>query len=301
MLTAELIKQKAREYGAAAVGIGDIGLFAGAIPQRDPKMILPNAKCIIGFLFRVPRALYRTMADRTQYMQYTSIGVKYIDEDLSEIFLLKMGALIENEGYDACLQRNVSNLRIQGDHTTNPELVDTYELVHAEAVAPGKPVPDVIIDFNQAARICGLGAAGMSGHLIAPKLGPFLRMAFIITDAPLECDAPFAGTLCDRCGKCAAACPGRAVGPEGTDSWQCAVYYRGAHRSNPFMTENFLADDPERESVVSGEKHFTRETAREIYRKIDFLPSHSTGYIPCICGRACDVACYRHLKAEGAL
>ena len=61
MINAEIIKEKAREYGAAAVGIGDIEGFAGVSPQRDPKMILPHAKCIIGFLFRVPRALFRTM------------------------------------------------------------------------------------------------------------------------------------------------------------------------------------------------------------------------------------------------
>ena len=301
MIDAKLIKEKALEYGAAAVGIGDIALFEGVSPQRDPKMILPDAKCIIGFLFRVPRALYRTMNEHTQYMQYTQLGVKYIDEDLSEIFLLKMGALIENEGYDACLQRNISNLRIKGDHTTNPELADTYELVNAEAVSPGKPVPDVIIDFHQAAAICGLGKAGDSGHLIAPGLGPFLRMAFIVTDAPLACDPPFGETLCDHCGKCASSCPGKAISENGVNSWQCAVYYRGAHKSNPFMTKEFLENDPEREKILAGEKRFDRESAREIYRKIDFLPSRSTGYIPCICGRACDMACYRHLKEKGVL
>ena len=301
MINAEIIKRKALEYGAAAVGIGDIRLFEGVEKQRDPLEILPDAKCIIGFLFRVPRALYRVMNDHTQYMQYTQIGVKYIDEDLSEIFLLKMGALIENEGFDACLQRNVSNLRIQGDHTTNPELVDTYELANAEAVEPGKPVPDVIIDFNKAAQICGLGRAGDSGHLIAPKLGPFLRMAFIVTDAPLECDPPFGANLCDHCGECVKACPGKAITGNGVNTWQCAVYYRGAHKSNPFMNENFLAGDSERETIISGEKQFDRESAREIYKKIDFLPSRSTGYIPCICGRACDMACYRHLKGKGAL
>ena len=301
MLTAKIIKEKAIEYGAAAVGIGNIELFEGCDPQRDPRKILPNAKCIIGFLFRVPRALYRTMAQGNQFMQYTSIGVKYIDEDLSEIFLLKMGGLIENAGFDACLQRNVSNLRIKGDKTTNPEVADTYELVHAEPVAPGKAVPDVIIDFNFAAKVCGLGDVGLSGHLIAPDMGPFVRMAFIVTDAPLELDAPFGETLCDRCGKCIASCPGNAISENGTDSWQCAVYYRGAHKSNPFMTEDFLTDDPEREAVITGKKRFTRESAREMYKKIDFLPSRSTGYSPCICGKACDRACFRHLKEKGVL
>ena len=301
MINAEIIKKKALEYGAAAVGIGDIRRFRGVESQRDPLKILPGAKCIIGFLFRVPRALYRTMSEQTQFMQYTQIGVKYTDEDLSELFLLKMGAMIENEGYDACLQRNVSNLRIRGDHSTNPELVDTYELANAEAVAPGKPAPDVIIDFNLAAEICGLGRIGDSGHLIAPELGPFLRMAFIVTDAPLECDPPFGKTLCDHCGKCKTACPGKAIGEEGVDTWQCAVYYRGTHKSNPFMKSDFLADDPERDSILAGNKRFDRESAREIYKKIDFLPSRSTGYIPCICGKACDTACYRHLKEKGVL
>ena len=301
MITSEIIKQKAREYGAAAVGIGDIRLFEGTEPQRDPLKILPGAKCIIGFLFRVPRALYRTMGDHTQFMQYTQIGVKYIDEDLSEIFLLKMGALIENEGYDACLQRNVSNLRIRGDHTTNPELADTYELANAEAVSPEKPVPDVILDFNRAAEICGLGRAGDSGHILAPKLGPFLRMAFIVTDAPLTCDPPFGKALCDHCGKCRSACPGKAIGENGLDTWQCAVYYRGAHKSNPFMQPDFLAGDPDREAILDGDKRFDRESARELYKKIDFLPSRSTGYIPCICGKACDTACFRHLKEKGSL
>lgn len=301
MINAEIIKKKALELGAVAVGIGDVELFKGVSPQRDPKMILPNAKCVIGFIFRVPRALYRTMEQKNQYMQYTQLGVKYIDEDFAEIFLFKIGSMIENAGYDACLQRNISNLRIKGDKSTNPEVVDTYELVNAEPVAPGKPAPEIIMDFNQAAKICGLGDVGVSGHLIAPKVGPFLRMAFIVTDAPLECDAPFGETLCDNCNLCKDACPGHAIGDNGTDSWQCAVYYRGAHRSNPFMEDDFLAGDPEKEAVISGSKHFDSTSAREIYKQIDFLPSKSTGYIPCICGKACDMVCYRHLKEKGVL
>ena len=110
MLNAAWLKEKALEWGAAAVGIGDIARFDGAPPQRDPRRILPDATCVIGCAIRVPRMLYRVMADREQYMNYTQLGVKFIDEDLAEILLLKLGGLIEDAGYDACLQRNISNL-----------------------------------------------------------------------------------------------------------------------------------------------------------------------------------------------
>ena len=126
MLTAEQLKQRAFELGAVAFGVGDFSVFEGEIPGRDPKMILPRAKCIIGFGFPVPKGLYRTMEKGSQYYSYTTLGVKYIDEEYFEIFLFKMASMIEDAGYDACLQRSVPGMRIKGDQTTNPEVVDTY-------------------------------------------------------------------------------------------------------------------------------------------------------------------------------
>lgn len=298
MLTAEIIKKKAIELGATVCGIGALDLFENEDPQRDPKMILPGAKCIIGFGFAVPKGLYLTMDIGSQYYTYTSLGVKYIDEEMAEIFLLKIGGVIENAGYDACLQKSVPNLRIKGDKTTNPEVMDTYELIHAVPVEEGKPTPDVIIDFGKAAKACGIGEKGLSGKIVNKEYGPFMRYCFIITDAPLETDAPITARVCDNCGECAAACPGHAIGENGLDTWQCAVYYKGAHKSNPFMTEEFLKNDPEREMIINGEKRFDSVSARELFGKMDFLPRTQWGYAPCLCGRKCDVACYRHLKGE---
>ncbi len=296
MLTAEIVKQKAKELGATVCGIGKV--YKEENPQRDPKMILPDAKCIIGFGFMVPKGMYKAMENESQYYTYTSIGVKYIDEEMAEIFLLKMGGIIENEGYDACLQKSVPNLRIKGDKATNPEVVDTYELIHAEAVEEGKPVPDVIIDFGKAAKACGLGEMGLSGKIINKEYGPFMRYCFIITDAPLECDKELEENVCDSCGECIKACPGNAVSEEGLDTWQCSVYYKGAHKSNPFITDDFLKDNPEREAILNGEKRFDATSAREIYKELDFLPKTQWGYVPCLCGRKCDIACYKHLKGE---
>ena len=296
MLTSEIIKAKAKELGATICGIGR--LYEEENPQRDPRSILPKAKCIIGFGFAVPKGLYKAMDLGNQYYTYTTIGVKYIDEEMAEIFLLKMGGLIEDNGYDACLQKAIPNLRIQGDKTTNPEVKDTYELIHAVPVAPGKPVPDVIIDFGKAAKACGLGELGASGKIVNKTYGPLMRYCFIITDAPLDCDEPLTERICDNCGACKLACPGKAITEDGLDTWQCSVYYKGAHKSNPFITEEFLKGHPEREAILNGEKRFDAESARALYKEMDFLPNTQWGYAPCLCGRKCDIACYKHLVGE---
>ncbi len=293
MLTSEFIKQKARELGASVCGIGKI--YDEPNVQRDPKQILPKAKCIIGFGFVVPKTLYNLMNSDVQYYTYTTLGVKYPDEELAEIFLLKMSRVIEDEGYDACLQKSVPNLRIKGDKSTNPEVADTYELIHASAVAPDKPVPDVIIDFGKAAQACGIGQRGLSGKILHPKYGPYIRYLFIITDAPLDTDEPLTVPVCDGCGECIKACPGNAINENGLDSWQCSVYYKGAHKSNPFMTDDFLMGDPERDKIINGEKRFDAESARKLYPKMNFLPNTHWGYSACLCKKACDYACYNHL------
>ncbi len=298
MLTRELIKQKAEELGASVCGIGKLDIFEGENPQKDPKSILPNAKCIIGFGFAVPKGLYKAMDTGNQHYTYTTVGVKYTDEEFAEIFLLKIGGMIEDCGYDACLQKAVPNLRVQGDKTTNPEVMDTYELIHAVAVEDGKPVPDVIIDFGKAAKACGIGEMGMSGNIVNKQYGPFMRYCFIITDAPLECDEPVSKPICDNCGECIKACPGNAISTDGLDTWQCSVYYKGAHKSNPFITDEFLKNNPEREAILNGEKRFDAVSAREIYKEMNFLPTTQWGYSPCLCGKKCDIACYRHIVGE---
>ncbi len=296
MLTSKAIKEKARDLGASVCGIGRI--YEADNLQRDPKMILPKAKSIIGFGFAVPKGLYRMMERGAQHYTYANMGVRYYDEEMAEIFLLKMAGLIEDAGYDACLQKPIAILKIQGDKSTNPEAMDTYELIHAEAVEPGKPVPDVILDFGDAAKACGIGERGMSGKILNKEYGPFMRYCFIITDAELEYDEPLSESICDRCGACMEVCPGHAISEEGLDTWQCSVYYKGAHKSNPFMPADFLKDDPEREAILNGEKRFDAESARDMYRKMGFLPNTQWGYSPCLCGKKCDIACYKHLKGE---
>ena len=301
MLTAKYIKEKAKELGATICGIGNVELFKGDDPQHNPYSILPNAKSIIGFGIKVPKGLYHTLENQTQYYNYVNLGVKYIDESFAEIFLLKMGAMIEDAGYDACLQRSVPGFKVKGDKSTNPEVNRIYELQFSSPVEDGKPAPDVIIDYNKAAYVCGLGSVGLHGKVITPKYGTFMRFVYIITDLELDFDEPFSDNLCDNCGLCKSACPGKAISDNGVDSWQCSVYYRGAHKSNPFITEDFLDGNSEREAILNGDKKFDRESAEKIYPELKFMPNTHFGYVPCLCGKNCETVCFKHLKEVGRI
>jgi ferredoxin len=60
----------------------------------------------------------------------------------------------------------------------------------------------------------GLGECGRNGLLITPEFGSRLRLCKILTDAPLVPDKPMefgVASFCEKCGKCALACPVDAI------------------------------------------------------------------------------------------
>jgi ferredoxin len=72
------------------------------------------------------------------------------------------------------------------------------------------PMPPLGID-------AGLGELGRFGYVITDKYGPRVRIFACTTDMPLELDEPQdmgAEAFCERCKKCATACPSRSI-PEG--------------------------------------------------------------------------------------
>lgn len=67
-----------------------------------------------------------------------------------------------------------------------------------------------IFSNKLAAHLAGLGWIGRSCLLVTPEVGPRVRWASVLTDAPL---APTGGAMSQRCGSCracVAACPSQA-------------------------------------------------------------------------------------------
>lgn len=76
----------------------------------------------------------------------------------------------------------------------------------------------------------GVAFPGLNGLAIVPGAGSFCFLCEIITDAPLEPDAPL-GYGCDGCGRCVAACPGNAIMEGGrVDARRCHSYLSIEHR-----------------------------------------------------------------------
>jgi epoxyqueuosine reductase len=77
-----------------------------------------------------------------------------------------------------------------------------------------------LISHKLAANLAGLGWIGKSCLLITPEVGPRVRWATVLTDAPLEAGRPVE-ERCGQCRQCVDACPVQA-----------------------FKNRNFRADEP---------------------------------------------------------
>ena len=234
--------------------------------------IMPETKTVIGLAFRVLRGTYRGIEEGSTYYQYTTMAVENMEETIMPMASLKVAMLLEEEGYTALPQRRHQQIMAE-ENSTNPEVA--YDAVYRAKTA------ETQMDFVNAAVACGLGERGLDGALLCDEFGPMIRYCFVLTDAEIEPDELVPAHLCDKCGKCIKACPGKAIDENGNvDAWQCAVYYNGAN---------------------GGEAKVTPETARKILDHIYFYPPAQHAYQCSICGRACDVACYVHLEEKGLL
>lgn len=285
------IIEMAIKCGADLVGFAPVERFS-----KDDNIlsIYPETKTVIGLAFRVLRGIMRTVEEGTTYYQYTTMGVENLEEVVMPQALVRVCGVIEDAGFDAMPQKK-HFLIMQEENSTNPEVF------HQEIYRGNKIEKQ--IDFTNAAVLCGLGEKGFSGQLLTKEFGPFQRYCFILTDAELEPTDLVPPSLCDNCKECMKACHGSAIKEDGSfDEWNCATYYVGANgKKNPFMPPEAYAEFEDRLEIIAGEAQVTPEKAREIIDSTFFYPPAKHSYISCICGRACDRACYIHLEKQGKL
>lgn len=178
-MNSALVKKEAMKLGADIVGIADLDLVDGISTIPD-NFLDPYSRAII-------------------------IGIA-ISPDIFE--------LIQNEP---------TPLYVHHYQTTNSLLDNITLLLQNKLLIHGFkalaiPASQIIDPENQMgqvshkalARAAGIGWLGKSLLLVTPKYGPRVRLATILTDAPLDTDKPLPNH-CGECRKCQEACPANAI------------------------------------------------------------------------------------------
>lgn len=241
-LTADMIKERAAELGAGAVGIANIERFAGAPRRMHPLNIFPDARSVISVVQPIPRGVYRGITEGTHWTNYTYYGYNKLNTLFRPRVTYGLACLIEDNAWEAC--------------PVYPGVPERPGL--NQPVAEGRPPRDINISVRIAAMACGLGEMGWSKVFLTPEFGPRVRIGTILTDAELEPDPLLEpGSLCDRCMKCARACPGAIPKPgerepirieieDKTYEWgdvhmgRCTLTHHGLNwEVSPFMKNDF--------------------------------------------------------------
>ena len=179
-LTEEL-KAKALALGVNFCGVADLEPLAATIEERHGALYsdLPRA---LSIAVRLPGRILDQVAAEGPTEIY---GVYYGSANsLLDHIILQLNAYLEGLGYA------------------------TYPV--PASLVLGDPGDHSAFSHRMAAQAAGLGWIGKSCALINPEVGPRLRLATLLTDAPLAPDAPIKNR-CGNCTACVDACPAGAI------------------------------------------------------------------------------------------
>ena len=198
------IEQKIRAAAAAEgidlLGFADRSRFEGVDAAHNPFSIFPEGKTVIMLGKRITRGSLRGVEEGTNFGDYSLFGKNWLEDEFLSLACYNLVRAIENEGWEAVpIFPNPSELGPQG-----------------VSVAEDRPAPNVYPDFDYAAVAAGLGEIGFNGIFLSPELGSRQRFHMIITDLELDPTPIFEGSVCDRCGRCAKACPLGAISADKT-------------------------------------------------------------------------------------
>jgi epoxyqueuosine reductase QueG len=177
------LKHQARSMGARFFGVADLTVAQEAIVAQGGE-----------FLAAFPRAI--------------SVGIALSDGIVDQLPRHKEAAVARTYDrlYDTVnwsLDRIALRLSVTlSEHGFRTLLIPASDRVDDENLLG-------LFSHKLAARLAGLGWIGPSCLLVTPEIGPRVRWATVLTDAPLEADSPLSDQ-CGDCQRCVEACPAKA-------------------------------------------------------------------------------------------
>jgi epoxyqueuosine reductase len=179
------LHDSAMKWGVDYFGIADLSAAQDTILEQGGTEIAEYPRSIsIGI------ALFQTIVNQLPRRQERAVAVSYRSHCYDII----------NARLDLIISRLASVLQ-HGGHKVYP-------------VAASKRVDDdricAIFSHKLSAHLAGLGWIGKNCLLITPNMGPRVRWATVLTDAPLETKARPMDERCGDCRDCIDICPVKA-------------------------------------------------------------------------------------------
>ena len=175
----EIIKGKITGFGANLVGIADIEPLKEL--RVDPPGLLDPFTRAVSIAIKLPVAVFEQIVDRPTpiYKSVYTTANLILDE-----IAFRTAMALQNDGFHS--------LPIPASQVL--DMGNWYAAISHKAVA----------------RMAGLGWQGKNLLLITPQYGSRVRLASILTKAPLDVDGP-AKNRCGDCTACYDACPAQAI------------------------------------------------------------------------------------------
>jgi epoxyqueuosine reductase len=180
-----LILDAAMSWGADYFGIADLSTVHDTVLEQGGAEIAGYPRSIslgIALLHPIVNQLPQR-SERAAAVSYRSHCYDVINSRLDQI-ASRLGSVLQQKGY------------------------------RAFPVAASKRVDDdricALFSHKLSAHLAGLGWIGKNCLLITPDMGPRVRWATVLTDAPLETTGGSMGERCGDCRECVDICPVKA-------------------------------------------------------------------------------------------
>lgn len=189
------INEAVKREGIDLIGFANKERFDALPAQVNPFSIFPEGKTVIMVGKRICRGTLRGVEEGTNFADYNLFGKNWLEDEFLAIACYGLVNAIEDCGWEAV-----------------PIFPNPCELAPTGvSVGDGRPCPNVFPDFDYAAVACGLCELSYNRIPFTKQYGSRQRFHMIITDAELAPTPIMEGSVCDRCGKCAASCPLGAI------------------------------------------------------------------------------------------
>jgi epoxyqueuosine reductase len=226
----ERFREDALALGADYFGVADLSPAREWVEEQGGRMMAQFPRAVsIGVT--MPSAIVDQLhrqEDQAVVLAYRSHSYDILNFRLDQI-ASRLASTLQREGYRA--------FPVRASQTVDEERL--YGL----------------FSHKLAAHLAGLGWIGKSCLLVTPEVGPRVRWASILTDAPLAAGQPLA-ERCGGCRECVDSCPPRA-----------------------FTGRNFQADEPreDRFDVLKCDEYF-RQRERQVGARVCGLCVHVCPY-----------------------